>query len=198
MNALLRFARTTLVGGVLFLVPLAAVFLILGKALDVVQKVMRPLVAHMPERTVLGLDAPRLMAVGVLLLFCFIAGLFARTAVAQRVVRAAESVVLSKMPGYAFLKDKGESLLGVATQTNLPVVLVRSDDSVQLGFRVDELESGEFAVFIPDAPDPLSGSVVFVTADRVQPAGIDLAKALRCLKLMGAGSRELLRGRPTL
>jgi len=102
--------------------------------------------------------------------------------------------VLSKVPGYEFLKGAGESVLGVEKEGAYPVVLVRCDDNCQIGIQVDKAENGLVAVFVPDAPNPQSGAVFFVTPDRVQPANIPLASALQCLKRLGAGSKPLLRG----
>ena len=48
------------------------------------------------------------------------------------------------------------------------------------------------AVFVPGAPNPQSGSVYLMTEDRIKPAGIPPAAALKCLTRLGAGSSALL------
>ncbi len=155
---------------------------------------MDPLAARIPVESVVGLRTPRLLAIGAIVVFCFLAGLFARTALARKIVHVLETAVLSKVPGYEFLKGTGESILGVAKEGAYPVVFVRFDDTWQIGFQVEKLENGLVAVFVPDAPNPRSGAVHFLTPDRVKPANIPLASALQCLKRLGAGSKALLRG----
>lgn len=187
MKKLLQFVRTTLAGGILFLVPVVVLVMILGKALAVAHKLADPLAARLPMESVVGLRTPVLLAITVLVVFCFIAGFFARTALAKKMVQGLAAAVLSKVPGYALLKSVSESLLGVEPQRAYPVVLARLDETWQIGL---------VAVFIPDAPNPQSGAVVFLTPEQFQPTNISLAAALKCLKYHGAESPGLLRGLP--
>ena len=194
MKRIPKFLRTTLVGGLLFLVPIVVLVIVLGKALAVVHQVVAPLVEHLPVHSIIGLRTPMLLALGVIVAFCFLAGFFARTVLAQKLVRQLESSVLSNVPGYQLLKGMGESMLGVEKQGAYPVVLARFDDAWQIGFQVEVLENGLVAVFIPDAPNPQSGSVHLLTTDRITPANVPPATALKCLQRLGAGSNALLRG----
>jgi len=194
MKSISPFLRTTLIGGLLFLAPIIVVVAVFGKALDLTHKLMDPLAEHIPVESIVGMRTPLLLAIIVIVLFCFLAGLFARTALAQKFVDGLEEAVLSKIPGYEMLKSTGESILGVEDEEGHPVVLVRLDDAWQIGLRVEELQNGLITVFIPDAPDARSGSVLFVTPDRVIPAGASVAPTLKCLRGLGVGARELLSG----
>ena len=194
MRALLRFLKTTLVGGILFLVPIIAVVIVISKALALAHKLVDPLAGHLPVESVIGLETPVLLAIALLVLFCFLAGLFARTALARRGIHRLESSALSNVPGYEFFKSVGESMLGVESQRVLPVVPARFDDAWQLAFLVERLADGHVAVFVPGAPNPHSGAVHFMTEDRIKPTDIPPTAALKCLKHLGVGSNELLRG----
>ena len=194
MKKILQFLRTTLVGGILFLVPIVVLVIVLGKALALAHTIMDPLAAHLPVASVIGLRTPMLLAIGVLVVFCFLAGLFARTAAAKGLVRRLEAAVLSSVPGYEFLKGMGESMLGVERSGAYPVVLARFDDSWQIGFQIEVLENGFVVVFLPGAPNPQAGAVYLMSPDRVTPAGVPPAATLKCLKRLGAGSNALLRG----
>jgi uncharacterized membrane protein len=194
MKRMLKFLRTTLVGGLLFLVPIMVLVIILEKALALVHKFVDPLAEHIPVHSIIGLRTPMLLAIGVIVLFCFLAGFFARTALAQKIVNGLETAVLSNVPGYEFLKGVGESMLGVEKQTGHQPVLARIEDAWQIAFLVERLEGGHVAVFVPGAPNPQSGSVYFMTQDRIKALDFPAAGALKCLKRMGAGSNTLLRG----
>jgi uncharacterized membrane protein len=193
MKGFLHFLRTTLVGGILFLVPIVVLLIVLNKALDVAHKVVDPLAAQLPFESLIGLRTPHLLAITLLIIFCFIAGLFAKTALAKRGVNWLESAVLSNVPGYQFLKSMGESLLGVENEPAPQVVLARIEDAWQIAFLVERLEDGYVAVFVPEAPNPQSGSVYLMTEDRIKPLGIPPKAALKCLTRLGAGSSALLR-----
>ena len=193
MKAFLHFLRTTLVGGILFLVPIVVLIIVLGKALAIAHKLVDPLASRLHVESLIGLRTPGVLAITLLVIFCFVAGLLARTALAKRSVHWLESAVLSNVPGYQFLKSMGESVLGVEDEPAPQVVLARIEDAWQFAFLVERLEDGHLAVFVPGAPNPQSGSVYLMTEDRIRPAGIPPAAALKCLTRLGAGSSALLR-----
>ena len=194
MKPILQFLRTTLVGGILFLVPGIVLLILLEKALAFTHKFVDPLAEYIPVHSVIGLRTPVFLAIGLLLLLCFLAGFFARTALAQKVVGGLERALLSNLPGYEFLKRMGESMLGVEREGAYPAVLLRFDNYWQIGFRVEVLENGRVAVFIPGVPNANAGAVYLVSPDRVSPVGVPPARMLKCLKRLGVGSSALLRG----
>ena len=196
MKSSVSFVRTTLVGGVLCLFPIVVVIFIGGKAMELAHKLVDPVSERIPFESVIGLETPAVMAIAVLVMFCFLAGLFAQTRLAQRIVNALETRVLEHVPGYEFIRAMAERILGVESKLTYETVLARIEDAWQYGFLVEKLENGELAVFIPGAPNPYSGSVYLMTPDRVRMAGISPGAAMKCLKRLGAGSNESLRGLP--
>ena len=193
MKRILQFLRTTLVGGILFLVPIVVLAVVLDKALVLTRRIVDPLAEHLPVHSVIGLRTPILLAIALMVLFCFLAGLLAHAAFARRLVNRLETAVLSRMPGYELMKRAGESMLGVEKESSYVVVLVRLDDTWQLALQTGQLDNGLLAVFIPEAPGLQSGAVHFITADRVRPTGVPLAAAMKILQQYGAGSGALQR-----
>jgi uncharacterized membrane protein len=180
MKPTFKFLRTTLVGGILFLAPLMVLVIILEKALTITHEFVDPLAKHLPIHSAIGLRTPMFLAAGLIVVFCFLTGFIART-------------VLLNFPGYEFLKRMSESMLGVEKDGNYPVVLVHSDGLWQIGFRIETLENGLIAVFIPGVPNANSGAVFFVSPERISLVEIAPARMLKCLKRLGAGSSALLR-----
>ena len=195
MKRMLQFTRTSLVGGVLFLVPILVVAVILGKAFGIAHKIVMPLAAHLPIESVLGLETPRVLASALLLLFCFLTGVFARTSCARKIVNWLETALLSNLPGYEFIKTMSENFLAAEKEHVYPVVLARIEDSWQLAFLIEQLEGGLFAVFVPGTPSPQSGSVYFMTEDRFRRTDLPATPVLKCLKRYGLGSNALLGSR---
>jgi uncharacterized membrane protein len=188
MSGLSKFIRTTLVGGVLFLVPIIVLVVILDKALGFARRFSDPLAEHFP----FAQHTPVLLASLLLIIVCFLLGLLARLGPARTGVAWLEDTILSKLPGYAFIKGAGESMLGQEGKQPYSVVLARIEDAWQLGFVIEKLSGGHLAVFVPDAPNPLSGAVYFMGPDRVRATDISVAAALKCLRLLGAGGSKLL------
>ena len=181
--------RTTLVGGVVFLVPIVVLVVIIDKALGLAHHLTDPLAAHFP---ILIGNAPVLMASVFLVLVCFFLGLCAMTGPARLAVAWLESTLLSKIPGYVFLKGAGESVLGLEEHAPYPLVLARIEEAWQFGFLIEHLDGGHLAVFVPGAPNPMSGSVYFMSTERVRPSDVPVAAALKCLRQLGAGAHALL------
>jgi uncharacterized membrane protein len=191
MKTIAQFVRTTILGGVFFLAPIVVLIVILAKAFDYAKKGLNAVLVHIPAAADLSAGAATALAVVVVALVCFLAGLLARTMAAQRVIDALESSVLSKIPAYDYLKQESASALGVAEIAEHPVVFVPMEGGWQLGVQTEALSGDLVSVFVPGAPDPHSGSVFFFSKDSVRPAGVKLAAGLNCLRRCGAGASAL-------
>ena len=191
MKTIVHFLQTTSIGGVFFLGPFVLLIVILAKAFDYAKKGLNAVLVYFPAASDLSAGAATALSVAVIALVCFLAGLIAHTVIARRVVNALESSLLSKIPGYDYLKQESASALGVAEIAELPVVFVPMEGGWQLGVKTEELGGGLVSIFVPGAPNPHSGSVFFFSTDNVRPAGVKLAVALNCLRRCGAGASAL-------
>jgi len=192
MKALAGFLRTTTIGGVFFLIPIVVLTIILAKALEYANKVLQALAVHILAASELSPSAATAMSIVIVALACFLAGLLARTATAQKLINRLESSVLSKVPAYEYLKQESASALGVATMTEEQVVLVETEIGWQIGVQTEAASGGFVTVFLPGAPNPHSGAVYFVPADRIRPADIKMVAALNCMRRCGLGAPRLL------
>ena len=195
MHKSLGFVRTTLVGGLLYLVPIVVLLAILGKAVALAHGISPPILKLLDAIGLGRILSPQVVAILLLVLFCFAAGLFARTVVAKRIGRALETKVLANLPGYELIKSIGENIAGVDTSGARDPVVVRIEDAWQIAFVVDRLNDGHLAVYVPGVPNSRSGSLYFIAPDRVKPLTIPLRSVLLTLRRMGMNSNELLRGR---
>ena len=193
MKGLASFLRTTLLGGILFLVPIVAFLFIIQKAFVLAHGLVQPIATHLPFRSLLGLATPQIIAIGLLVLFCFLAGVLARARFAQRSVVWLENTVLSFIPGYEFVKSMATMTVG-QNEIVRHVVFVHIEDALQLGFLV-EREGDRAVVFVPDAPNPRTGAIYFMTEDRFEMTGILPSAAMKCLRRHGVGAAALLRER---
>jgi uncharacterized membrane protein len=166
---------------------------ILGKALEVTNKLSAPLAGLLPIDSIGGLAVVKLLALVILVLICFLAGLAARTALAGKFAQSLERKVLGKIPAYTLLKSKAESVLRPEDIGGMCPVLGRFDDSWQLAFEIERMAGGKVVVFLPGAPDPWSGSVCVMTEDRITPLDLTLKSAADILKRLGKGSTGALR-----
>src|SRR5262245_29484712 len=183
------FLKTTFLGGVLFLVPVVVLIAILAKAFAVAQKAIVPLNNALFQGPGVHAYVADLLAFALLLVLCFLAGLAAKTAFARKSVGTLEKYVLAKVPAYDSLKSK--FLASLEGETMRPV-LARFQDSWQIAFEVERMPGGIITVYVPGAPDPWSGSVHFMTEDRIQVIDPAMFPVLKTLKDLGKGSNEQL------
>ena len=191
MTGITQFLRTTIVGGVFFLAPIVVLIVILAKAFDFAKNGLSAVLVHFPVALELRPGVATALSILILALVCLLAGLLAHTVLAKRLVDTLETSLLSKIPGYDYLKQEGASALGFAEIAELPVVFVPMEGGWQLGVQIETLSGGLVSIFVPGAPSPHSGSVFFFSADVVRSAGITLAGAFNCLRRCGAGASTL-------
>lgn len=184
---LFGFVKTTLVGGVVFLLPLTVLGLLLAKVGGVLLRLAQPLAKRLPLNTIWGVALADVVVIGLGVLVCFLAGLLARVSFANRIVGKAEAGVLWRIPGYGLAKGLTDSLdRSPAGKTMLPV-LIHFDDMAQLAFEVDHLADGRRVIYLPSAPDPRAGSVLVMDADRVEPVQMTFVGATAALRTLGRG-----------
>ena len=188
-----RFISTTILGGLLFLFPVVFIVAIIGKALEITNKLSAPLAGLLPLDSVGGLALVKLLSLVMLVLICFFAGLAARTALAGKFVKSLETDVLGKIPAYTLLKSKAESVLRPEDIGGICPVLGRFDDSWQFAFEIERIAGGKVVVFLPGAPDPWSGTVCVLTEDRITPLDLTVKSAAVIMKRLGKGSTGALR-----
>src|SRR5687768_6293525 len=191
MRTLYAFVKTTVVGGLLFLVPFILLFVVVEKAFVIAHRVIAPVAHHFPAEPVAGVSVASLAALLLVLVASFGAGLAARTAAGRDIAAWIERTVLTRLPGYVLLKGMVDDLgqfdaLHASVRTE--AVFVRIEDAWQIGFLTDRLASGELAVFVPGAPSPMSGSLYFLTPDRVRPSGLTVHDATALLRRIGLES----------
>jgi uncharacterized membrane protein len=116
----------------------------------------------------LGATTEAILAIAFIMIACFLTGLFARTRLAQGIVAELESSVLSKVPAYEYLKQAGASVMGLGEMADHPVVLARLGGAWRIGVQTHVVGGGLVAVFVPNSPNPMSGSVFLVAADSVR------------------------------
>jgi uncharacterized membrane protein len=191
------FLKTTIVGGVLFLLPLAIVLLLLGYALRLVTTVARPIAEqlHLQQWGELGgVGIVTVLSVLLPVVVSFAAGLAARTYSGSRMTRWFERSAVGRLPHYQMVKSMAEGLALLENASDIKPALVSIEGGWQMGYLLEPLENDWLSVFLPQAPTPMSGNVMYFPADRVRPLDITMVEAMSIIKRIGVGSGDALRG----
>ncbi len=187
----IHFIKTTIIGGLLFLVPVAVLIIVLAKVIDLMLLVAEPMADLIPLDSIAGVALANIIAVLVVLLICFIAGLAARRAVLRTKVETLESKVLAKLPGYVMLKGMLNGLEETDDHRLFPV-LASFNSSARIGLEIDRLSDGRVVVMVPSSPNPWSGMVNIMEAERVQRLDLPMTAYMENVERFGQGMEELL------
>jgi uncharacterized membrane protein len=192
MTLSLKPMTTTLIGGLVFLLPLIVVLAVLGQGLALMAGVAKPLAAMFPTQQVGGVALASLVALLLMLLLCYGAGLLARAALGRALSASFEDRLQTLYPRYTIIKGMTQALGVDAVKNSLKTVLVSFDDHQLFAVEVERLADGRVVVFLPGAPDPWSGSVVLVSHEQVAGVPVEIGALHRALKGIGRGSAALL------
>jgi uncharacterized membrane protein len=186
MHGIIRFLKSTIVGGLVVLLPLAVVGGVIAWAVPIFLKFIWPVFEWLPDKSVGGVSLTVVAAILSVVAGCFVAGLVAETTVIRRVSKGADQLALF-VPGYALMKHVGADVVGIERKQPLRTILVRFEASWQLGFLMDTLSDGRHVVFIPGVPRALVGTLHIIEAERVQVLTMSVSLALDVLSRLGVG-----------
>ena len=180
--------KTTILGGVFFLLPFAVVVFLVGELSVIVAPIAKEIGKAFPNIPIsLGVvSGATLLAILLLVLLCYIAGLIARSALAARFSGKIEKTIIFLFPRYAILKDQMASNLGGhAIDPTMKPVLVRMEGVSRLGFETGRAADGTVTVFFPGSPDPWQGHLVVAAPERVEPIAADFGAAVSMCESLG-------------
>lgn len=185
--------RTTLVGGLLFLLPIAVLSLILGKVFQWFRAIAEPMEKYVPIESLAGFLMVDLLAVLAILLVCFVAGLAARRERLKGLSNNVESMLVASIPGYTFAKSMVGGIVKADDEIGkMKAVLVRMDDFYQLAFEVERTPRGYVSIYLPGAPNPLSGTVAYFESERVEVLDLQPHEAMKIIRVLGRNGSQLL------
>lgn len=204
MGAMLKrikaFFKTTLLGGVIVILPTIILVFAFKWLFRMVSNGIKPLT----DLVVNNIDLPdqyneliaTLIVLVVIVLGCFLVGLFVRTRLGQIIYTGIESSVLSRAPGYKMIKETVNQFLGKNESPFSSVALVRifENDTKVTAFITDRHDDGSITVFVPTGPNPTSGFIYHLASKYVHPVDVSVEDAMRSVISCGAGSEKLIRG----
>ncbi len=187
--------RTTAIGGLFFLLPLIVIGVLLGKIAQVCVATARVVDSYLPFHSVNAYSI--LLAIGFasILALCFLAGVIAKRSIARQFTQKIEKYLLIAFPRYAVVKDQlSGNIGGHPFHENLKPILVNGpEDMTRLGLEVERSSNGSVTVYFPGSPDPWSGSVAIVPANKTMPIQVDFLTAFSTMERLGRDFQTVTR-----
>ena len=190
---MMKFIKTTVIGGLLFLIPIILLIMILTKVHSLLLVVAKPLDDVIPLDKVGGIAVANILVIIMIILICFLAGILATGKYMKKFQHGIESKLLIKLPGFAIIKGFMDSIKTTeeASENFIPV-LVAFDDSEQVCFEVERTSNEKVVVYLPGAPNPWSGTVLYVDKARVKRLNTSVTEAVNSIQMLGLGTENLI------
>ena len=188
------FLKTTVIGGLVVIVPIAILALLLGDLFNALVAVAEPVSKYLPFGAIANTVIVTLLALFAILLLCFVTGLFVRTSWGHAGKDWFERKLLNRLPMYGMIRDLTHKFTGSEEMQFTPAEIdLYNSESTVLGAIVEELPDGRLAVFVPVTPLATVGQVHLVPAERVKRLDVSLAAAVSSVTDWGTGVSGLFK-----
>lgn len=197
MDKIKLFLKTSLLGGVVVILPVAILIMFFKWLFHLVTGMIQPLTDFVMETMYISKYQRMfadLMVLGTILVTCFVVGIFVKTRMGKYIHNFIENKILKVAPGYSLIRDTVMQFLGGKKPPFSSVALVRvfGADALFYAFITDTHPDGSYTVFIPTAPNPTSGNICHLKKEYVYIVDVPVEQAMRSIISCGAGSTPLI------
>ena len=187
-----NFLRTTLIGGLLAVLPLVLIIVFFRWIVGIITRLLKPLVDLIEVDSDLKVVILYVLAIAGILTAFFFIGLVIQTRMGRFINSVFEDKYLMKIPGYKIAKDTVMQFSGKNRSFFREVVLVDifNSGTLMTGFITDE-QGAFYTIFVPTGPNPTSGNIYHIKKERViiTEASVDIG--MKSIIASGAGSAEI-------
>jgi uncharacterized membrane protein len=194
MEKLKEFIKSTVIGGLLVILPLAIFVFTAGWLFDIVRSTINPLTEMLLARASLPSVAADVIVILLLVAVCFVIGFVVRTSLGKWLYNTVESRFLKKVPGYSLIKETVSQFLGgkKAPFSSVALVQIYGNETMVSAFVTDSHDDGSYTVFVPTGPNPTSGNIYHLKGKWVHPVDVSVEDTMRSIISCGAGSSMLI------
>jgi uncharacterized membrane protein len=189
----MEFLKTTLLGGLLVLLPVLLLYLLLAEMLPLIIALATPIADLFPKGTFDRINFPVLIALILLVGASFVIGLVMRSAAGRSMGGWIEQNALGRLPAYSALKGLTKGFVGAEEgEAFRPALLSSSDGERELAYVIEDHGDGQLTLLLPWSPTAFAGSVKIVRQERVELVDTNLGEFTKVLGHWGVGVKDLL------
>ena len=190
MKGLIKFIKTTVIGGLVMIIPLTIFAVVLGMLLDSLVAITSEIAEHLPNGPLDNTLVVVLVAVLAIISLCFFTGLLLSTRPGKTLTAFLERHIAQKIPLYGVVKNLTAQFVGIRSKQFQPIeVDLYGTKSWVLGFIVEDLPDGRLAIFVPSIPMVTIGQVFYVPEDRVRILDVPAIDVVNAITQWGVGSK---------
>ena len=193
MTRFISFIKTTAIGGLLVIVPIAIILAVLAQIFFG----LYTLAGDVTEALKIEIDDAVVM-VGIAALaligLCFATGLLVQTRLGTVLKDWFYRNLGRRIPMFGAISNITRRFVGMESMTFAPVEIDLYDsDARALGFLIETLPNQRCAVFVPSAPVATVGNLYVIAGDKVTPIEASMADTVSVITHWGVDAGDLYR-----
>ena len=194
MSRMKSLIKTSFLGGLTVILPVAILIFVFKWIFGVVARVIQPLTDLILIKSNLREIVADFLAVAIIITVCFIVGVIVKTQIGRFIHTSLENSILKFAPGYSLIKETVMQFLGRKKTPFSSVALVQvfGNETMLTAFVTDEHSDGSYTVFVPTGPNPTSGNIYHLESRFVHQVDVSVEDAMRSIISCGAGSAMLV------
>lgn len=195
MERVKTFLGTSLLGGLVVILPIIIFVFIIRWILILITEVIQPLTTLVVTTVQLQEVIADILVIAIIVGGCFAVGIFVRTRLGSFLHSTVENRVLKVAPGYSLIKETVVQILGSSRKSlfsSVALVQLFGNETLASAFITDRHADGSYTVFVPTGPNPTSGNIFHLKAQYVHPVNVPVEVALRSIISCGVGSTKLI------
>jgi len=195
MLRLKHFLKTSLLGGVVVILPVAILVSVSVWIFDLIASWIQPITNVVIKDSQINEFIAETFVIILILTTCFFVGLLVRTRLGGFFYRLVETRILQLAPGYSMIKETVLQVFGNRKNSpfsSVALAQIFCNSTLATCFITDTHENGSYTVFVPTGPNPTSGLIYHLEGKYVHPVEISVQDAMRTIISCGAGSDKLV------
>ncbi len=196
MNKLKSFLITSVIGGLVVILPATITFMVFKWIFSFILDVIKPITEILQKHTDMGSQLSSLIAISSTLTICFLIGNVVRTRLGKFIFDSIEKRILGYAPGYSLIKETVLQFIGKKESPFSKVALANifGNDTMVTAFVTEIHDNDMFTVFVPTGPNPTSGNIYHLKSEYVHLVDASVENTMRSIISCGAGSGTILQG----
>ena len=197
MKKLKSFLKTSLLGGVVVILPVAILISVSLWIFRLVTGLIEPLTRLLIKDSQLNEYVAEIFVIILIVASCFFVGALVRTRLGDFFYRLIETRILKLAPGYSMIKETVLQIFGNREESpfsSVALAQIFGNETTVTAFITDKHDDGSFTLFVPTGPNPTSGMIYHLQGKYVHPIDVPVQDAMRSIISCGAGSAKLMKG----
>jgi uncharacterized membrane protein len=193
MKRIAAFLKATTLGGLFLLLPVVILIILVGKVVVTTHSAAQSVMDRLAGHDSVAAEFPMIYAVLIVVGLSFMLGLMMISRQGRDVGTWIERTLLYRVPGYAAARAIVGGMASVERDGVVKAGLLKTGEGVEsFVFITEDHGNGKLTIFVPETPNPGSGTVHIVPKDAVRPLQMRITSIATVLQQWGVGSARLL------